>query len=422
MNEGRAGLPRDPTADSALLLQRIGFFTLGVALPVSAMLSRRAAVVLAPIGVALLVIAAMLVEPDRFLRSFGRRSLKATSLALLLFLAWSALSTVWGARDAGANERILNMALALGLGVAGVAALPERMRAANLYAVAVGVGASLALACGLMLTGLSLAGEDDILLTRGLALALVLAAPVAGWLLLRGRTRAAGSLLLVLLAAAALSGSQLLLAALAVALACFALVVAAGPSAVRALAVAAAALLLLAPAIALALSWSPGVVGAGDASIFGRWGQIMQQEPAKLITGHGFGAVLAQQRAGLAPPDVSILFEIWHELGLVGAAAFAAALWLAIRAVRPLPVMLQAGAVAAYAAALTLGVAGLAGFRAWWLMTIAAGVVLTTAIARGQGRTDRPLAAFVRQRAAPGEGEPAAPAATAASPDKAPAG
>ncbi len=132
----------DPTRDAALLLQRMGFFVLGVALPVSAVVSRRAAVVLVPIGVALMVIAAFLIEPDRLFRSFRRRAVKATALALGVMAGWALLSSQWAPRGAAGVDRALNMALALALGVAGIAALAERTRTANLNAVAIGVGLS----------------------------------------------------------------------------------------------------------------------------------------------------------------------------------------------------------------------------------------------------------------------------------------
>lgn len=397
---------RDPTADSALLLQRIGFFTLGVALPVAAMLSRRAAVVLAPIGVLLLVISALLSQPERFTRQLARRFLTLPVLLLLLFVMWTALSTVWGARGAAASERIVNLALAVGLGLAGAAALPERTRAANLYAVAVGVGAATALALGLMATGVSLSAfeDDEILISRGLAFAIILSAPICGWLLLRGRTQAAGAIAIALLAAVALAGSMALALALATALAAFVLVVMLGRTAIILIAGFSAALIVLSPLIALAAHRLPGgLVGSEALAALGFWAQAILAAPAKLVTGHGFGTVLAQQRLGAMPAEapVSVLFEIWHELGLVGALAFAIVVWLAIRSVLPLPAVIQAGAIAAFVTALMLGVLGVASFRAWWMMTFAASIVLTTAIARGQGRTDRPLATFVQRRTEP---------------------
>jgi hypothetical protein len=417
MAETRQSGPLDPAADSALLLRRIGFFTLGVALPVAAMLSRRAAVVLVPIGVALLVIAALLIESERFFRSLRRRAMKATALALALFIGWATLSGLWTPRGASGSERLLNMAFALALGVLAVASLPERMRAANINPIAIGVGSAAILGALFALTGIGLGdAEDDLtVIQRGLALVIVLVWPALGWLLLRGRNRGAIALLgtTVIAAGAIYAGPSL--AAVAAGAGVFALVVSRGPAGVRLSAGLAAGLILIAPLAALLLAdVIPGATGEALAT----WRAIIAAEPMRLVTGFGFDAMSAQAVAGWFPggAPTSVLFAVWHELGVIGALAFAAALWFAMRAVLVLPPVLQAGAIAAYAAAFTLGVAGFAPLRAWWLMTLVAIVVLTTAIARGQGRTDRPLVRFVRAA----DSRPVVPAkavAGAAAPD-----
>ena len=55
-----SSLTADPAADSAALLRRLGFAILMLAVPVSALFARRAIVVLVPVGIILLVIAAAL--------------------------------------------------------------------------------------------------------------------------------------------------------------------------------------------------------------------------------------------------------------------------------------------------------------------------------------------------------------------------
>ncbi len=242
---------------------------------------------------------------------------------------------------------------------------------------------------------------------RALALVVILAAPLTAWLLLRGRNGSAGALLGVVAFAVLAVASPVATAAFVAALLGALLVLRAGAPAVRALAWLLAGVVLIAPFAALMAAQS----GAGRFPALASWGDIIARAPAQVVTGFGFDAIAVQGMAGLLPAALpqSILFEIWHELGLVGAAAFAAALWFAMRAVLVLPRLIQAGAAAAYLAAFTLGVLGLASLRAWWLMTIAAGVVLTTAVARGHGRTSRPVAGFIR--AAGGEPGASAPKA-----------
>ena len=90
------------------------------------------------------------------------------------------------------------------------------------------------------------------------------------------------------------------------------------------------------------------------------------------------------------PAPVTLLFETWYELGLVGAATAAACLYFAIRAAGRMPGALSAGGVAAFTTAFALGTFGFAPLLPWWLMTLTAVVLMFGAIARGQYRTDRP--------------------------------
>ncbi len=407
MTDFRARPGLDPTKDAALLLQRIAFFTLGIALPVSAMLSRRAAVVLVPIAVALFVIAALLWEPDRFIRSLQRRAVKATALALGLLAAWTFLSLSWAPRGVPGADRPLNMLFALVLGIVAVAALPERVRAANLNALAVGSGVATIVAGLTQLTGFGLGeAEDDVtVLVRGLATVLLFAGPLVAWLLSRGRSKGALAMFGAVAAAAILSREPAVILALGAGFVAFGVVLTYPAHAARRIAAFCGALILAAPALAWIGRWlAEALAGAGHPLVaqFRAWSQVILDAPVKLVTGHGFGALGSPRGPGSDALPPSILVDLWYDLGLVGAFALASTLFFAIRAVRVLPPVVQAGAIAAYVAALTLGLLGLAGFRAWWLMTLVAAVLLTTAVARGQARTDRPLARFVKPAALSG--------------------
>ena len=68
-------VPADPSADAAAILRRVGFAILFFAIPLSALFARRAVVVLAPVAVILLVLAAVLDgAPSIRSRSFGTSS------------------------------------------------------------------------------------------------------------------------------------------------------------------------------------------------------------------------------------------------------------------------------------------------------------------------------------------------------------
>ncbi len=122
----------------AQLLFRIGFGILCIALPLTAIVSRRALVVVAPIGVAVLVSAALMMKA----RSGPIRRLSAAlaspaGLAGLFLLGWSALSLAWTPYPGPGAERLLRLAAGAVLAMGAVLALPERMRASNLYLGAV---------------------------------------------------------------------------------------------------------------------------------------------------------------------------------------------------------------------------------------------------------------------------------------------
>src|SRR6478609_6972246 len=151
MIRNNAQAPLDPATDAALLLRRIGFGTLALVLPLAALVSRRAAVVLVPIGIALLIIAALVEEPGRFAGAFKEAVLSRPGLILLGLVAWAFLSLVWSPFPAAAAEKAGNLMLAVVLGFAGLSALPERMRSSNLNLSPLGTGSAGIFALGLII-------------------------------------------------------------------------------------------------------------------------------------------------------------------------------------------------------------------------------------------------------------------------------
>ncbi|MBK3426091.1 peptide ABC transporter permease, partial [Methylobacterium sp. IIF4SW-B5] len=217
----------DPAVDAAALLRRLAFFGLTVVIPVTALVSRRSVVILAPIGIALLIVAAFLDGAQRPLAAgLARLGGARAILAGVLLLGWCALSLVWTPFPGPASERLLNLAATVGLTVAGYLALPDRMRSANLYLLPLGVGAA---AIGAILLGLSSgtavrsALEDDGALERGAMLLALLVWPAAAWLRSRRRDMQALGLALAVAVALVISPGPVPLLALAVGAAAFAL-------------------------------------------------------------------------------------------------------------------------------------------------------------------------------------------------------
>lgn len=406
-----AQMPLDPATDAALLLRRIGFATLALALPLASLVSRRAAVVLAPIGVVLLVIAALIEAPRWFGDNVRSALLSRPGFILLALVGWAVLSLVWSPYTSSASEKAANLFLAVALGFAGAAALPERMRASNLNLAALGAGLAAIFALGLLLTE-ALSPVDSRAATaagsveRGVSVVLIMSWPALAWLLSRERGLTALGLALVvgLLALSRIEDGEAM-AMLCGAIA-FGVISANRVFGARLIGGIMAGLMLLAPLLPFLLlpifRLSPSVFSTVAIGL-DIWADIISSRPVQLITGHGLDTVLRGRITGALPLEVptTILFETWYELGLVGAATAALALYFAVTAAGRMPGALAAGGVAAFVTAFALAALGFASFQTWWLMTLTAVALLFTAIARGQYRTERPVAPLSRRPKAP---------------------
>ena len=400
MPRHHAPAPLDPAADAALLLRRIAFGTLALLLPIASLVSRRAAVVLAPIGVVLLVIAALIEDPRDFATTFKRSVLSLPGLMLIGLVGWAVLSLVWSPYTASATEKAGNLVLAVLLGFLGNAALPERMRASNLNLAPLGAGVAGAFALALIVVAaLRHSDAEAASVDRGISVILIMAWPALAWLLSRERGLSAVGLALVvgLLSLTRFEDGE------AVAMICgavaFGAVSANREKASTLVAAVIAGLMLLAPVLPFLLI--PIVSRLPDASFaqsLAAWADIVSAAPIQLVTGHGLDTVLRGRLIGALPPatPTTLLFETWYELGLVGAAAAAFCLYVAIRAAGRMPSALAAGGVAAFATAFALSALGFATLQPWWLMTLTAVVLLFGAIARGQYRTHRPVAPLLK--------------------------
>jgi hypothetical protein len=394
----------DPAADAAALLRRLGFATLMLALPVGALLARRGAVVLVPVGIVLLVIAAALDGSHRNLRdSAAKAAMSPAGLAGGLLLAWCGLSLLWTPFQAAASERYLSIVATLGVGFAGYLALPDRMRSANLYLLPIGTGLAAIVAILMALTGglVQIAPDDTPTHERGLLVLVVLLWPSLAWLRSRQRNIEALVLAVAVAVAAALGPELLPLIGLGIGAAAYALTAANLPLGVRVTALAITGSLALAPLYPIiARSLVANLISRTDPMIgsFGAWRRIIFNEPLRLITGHGFETSLRGRYAGLLPqiaPE-TILFEIWYDLGIVGALAGAAALYFGItRSGREDPPLVPA-IMAAFATAYTFACLGIPTAQMWWFTALVAVVLIFVATERGQFRTKRPKASFLR--------------------------
>lgn len=401
----------DPALDAAALLRRMGFFGLFVALPVAAQVSRRATVVLAPIAVVLLITASAIDRRQRAVQPSLRRLLTAPSfLAGLLVVFWCGLTLIWTPFPGPASERFGNLIATIVMTLLAYLALPDRMRSANLYLLPLGVGTASIVAILIGLVGDAMLKDNpngDSALERGGVLLALLAWPAVAWL--RSRRRDTESLVVAVLVAGALltAPGSMPLFALAIGALAFALTNWRLSLGVKVTAFAAAGLLAIAPllpflarpiGVALFGPVAPGVLAVKA------WQKLVALEPLRLITGHGLETALRGRVFGIVPANAptTMLFEVWYELGIVGAFAIAFMLHGAIRRAGRDATALVPCAMAAFAAAFLVGCVGVGLTVGWWLTTLALTIFTFVAVERGQFRHKRPKVGLIPRLPAQG--------------------
>jgi hypothetical protein len=278
-----------------------------------------------------------------------------------------------------------------------VAALPQRMRVSNLYLMPLGAGLSALMALWLGLRPGSVPGIeiDAGILDRGLLL-LVLVTPAAvSWLASKDRFVSCFLLVAVVTAALIVGEAWAALVALALGAAVFA-VATIDTRAGR------WTCLVLIPGLVLAAPAMPFVLRPLSKMAFGithplvemvrSWGRIVYDDPARLFTGHGLDTGLRAKLAGLLPNSApsGILYEVWFELGFLGAIALALLLARAVGAASRLQGGAAAGALMTLTVAFVLAVTGQGAAQAWWLVGLALAAITAVAVDRGQYRTTRP--------------------------------
>jgi hypothetical protein len=388
----------NPSADAAAMLRRLGFAILFFAVPLAALFTRRALVVMAPLAVILLVLASVLDGSAKHARDKMLALATSTGgIAGLVLLFWAGLSLVWTPFLPEASERLFNIAGMILMGLGGYLAVPERMRAANLYLLPVGVGLAAVIGILLALQGGSRFDPEGLSLERGMLMLALLVWPALAWLHSRGRNLEAVALALAVAVAALLTREGLPLYGLAAGAIVFVLTAASPRIGPRLIGLVMAGLLLFAPLLPFLLKpLAAGLLGARAPATVSLevWRQIVLNEPLRLLTGHGLETALRGRYFGLVPRNApsTLLFEIWYELGLVGAVAASLLLYRAVVGIQSHRATVAPGIMAAFACAYALGCLGIGTTQVWWFTALVVLVLIFVAIERGQFRTTRPKA------------------------------
>lgn len=388
----------NPSADAAAMLRRLGFAILFFAVPLAALFTRRALVVMAPLAVILLVLASVLDGSAKHAREKMLALATSTGgIAGLVLLFWAGLSLAWTPFLPEASERLFNIAGMILMGLGGYLAVPERMRAANLYLLPVGAGLAAVISIPLALQGGSRFDPEGLSLERGMLMLALLIWPALAWLHSRGRNLEAVALALAVAVAALLTREGLPLYGLAAGALVFVLTAASPKLGPRLVGLVMAGLLLFAPLLPFLLKpLAAGFFGARApvTASLEVWRQIVLNEPLRLLTGHGLETVLRGRYFGLIPRNApsTLLFEIWYELGVVGAVAASLLLYRSVVGIQSHRATVAPGIMAAFACAYTLGCLGIGTTQVWWFTALVVLVLIFVAIERGQFRTTRPKA------------------------------
>ncbi len=389
----------DPAAEAAKLLNRLGLAVLVILTPCAGLFSIQALYSLMPVGAVLILIAAALRGDNGFARLL--RSLATWPALLALFLAaWAFLSLAWTVMPLAAGERFFKT-FGTGLLVALAAScLPERSKTSNLYLIPIGLFLSVLATLALVLTNFAnfRSGSDieTSLLQRSVITLVLLIWPALGVLSLRERWMTAGLLAILIAVAAIAAWARISLLAMAISALTFAAAMSQPLWTARIVALIFAALVAAAPAWALLLRFFVNATGLlpNIAAPMIVWADLMAHEGPRLITGHGLVMAVRGVALGILPAEspTSLLFEIWYDLGIVGAWSFAALILAVFSAAGRTPANVAPALLAGLVAALTIAIFGLATEQIWWVTLVAIDALAFASLVKGTHRGKRLLA------------------------------
>jgi hypothetical protein len=311
------------------------------------------------------------------------------------------LSLAWSPFTLDGGEHLFKLIGTALLAVLAIACARQHMRATDLYLFPIGVGLTMLAIVALgIATFVNAPVEPGRIGKLGIVLA-VLVWPAMAGLAARGRNGTARLVLILSLAFTFAIGAHFVATALLVGVLALSFSISDVKRTAFDFGLVAVVIILLtplAPAVAPALSrWIfhakltslpepfPPLAAAAD---------ILLSEPWRLLTGHGVEAAVRGGEAGLLPARAprTALFEIWYELGVIGAALSAGLIWLGFRRSALLGEMVAPYVIAAIACDLTLGVLVLDFSQMWWATLLAVSAISASAAVHSQYRTARPLA------------------------------
>ncbi len=388
----------DPAVDAAQLLRRLAFIVLMMVAPVSEALSHSLLYVLLPVGAGILAVAGLLVGGEQAPKRLAVGLMTPIGVGLAFLTFWSALSLVWTLFPGDGSARLGRTLLTGGIAALAIVLQPERTKISNIYLLPLGVALT-AVATLLMVffgpASFVHGGNPDHTLAQRCTMSLVILLwPALGALALRDRFIMAISLAVLVAIAILAAFSQVALAAL---MAAALIYVAAMSHPARVASVAGYGLLavmLAAPLFAAALHFVFVLAHATHAGSMAVFSDLVVHEWPRFITGHGLDMAQRGIEIGLLPANSprGIIFTLWYELGVVGAAGFGFLMAAVFRAASEAPAHAAPAILAALIAGLVIAIFGTETTELWWMTLNGIAAIALALLFRAHPRSKRPPA------------------------------
>jgi hypothetical protein len=391
----------DHARDAAVLLGWFGMTILMIGAPLVTVLSRRALFILLPIGAGLMF-AAFLVSVSRDgLKALRQAVATPLGLAVVFLAGWMGLSLVWTPFPEAAGPRYAAMVSVVVIAAIIIAFLPERRARPSLYLLPAGLVFTAALTLGMTLFGpASFRGGsefDSSLLERSILTLVLLVWPALGALGVFGRWTLATALASLVALAIVVTSAQNALATFAIAAVTFAMAATDPKRAARIAAGLFGTLILLAPLLPFLLAplaQSVDLVGKSTIAAMTDWRDLVTADGVRLLTGHGLDTARRGVVYGYLPAHTprTILFEIWYELGVLGAVGLAAVFALATAAAGNAAATVAPALLAGLVATVVVAIFGIATAQLWFVTMCGLEAVAFGLLCRSSRGQQRPVA------------------------------
>lgn len=387
-----------------MLLGWFGMTILMVGAPLVGVLSRRALFVLLPVGAGILGAAFLVSTTTDGIRVLRMATITPLGYAILFLASWMGLSLVWTPFPGAAAPRY---AATLSVGIIAaliIAYIPDRRARPTLYLLPAGLAVTGALTLAMSLFGPpSFRGGsefDSSLLERSILTLVLLVWPALGALSMLARwtfamVLAAGVALVLVVTFAPIALATFALAALT-----FAAAVTNPKRAARFSAWVFGVLILLAPVLPFVLAPLAAAlhpVGSSTVAAMADWRDLVGDDGLRLVTGHGIDTARRGVVYGYLPPHTprTILFEVWYELGILGAVALAAVFALGLTAAGTAAAPIAPALLAGLVATLSLAIFGVATAQLWFVTMLGLVAVAFGLLCRSSPAVARPPVAAV---------------------------